>query len=84
MLASIAEREQYRRNSAAKLRIFRDISLFSADISVLFYSHLTIFAKEFRSKGVSAALLPSLVGEGSGVGSVTLNYCRMAPKLQTP
>ena len=52
MLASIAEREQYRRNSAAKLRIFRDISLFSADISVLFYSHLTIFAKEFRSKGV--------------------------------
>ena len=70
MLASIAEREQYRRNSAAKLRIFRDISLFSADISVLFYSHLTIFAKEFRSKGVSAALLPSLVGEGLGVGSV--------------
>lgn len=70
MLASIAEREQYRRNSAAKLRIFRDISLFSADISVLFYSHLTIFAKEFRSKGVSAALLPSLQGEGLGVGSV--------------
>ena len=69
MLASIAEREQYRRNSAAKLRIFRDISLFSADISVLFYSHLTIFAKEFRSKGVSA-VLPSLVGEGLGVGSV--------------